>query len=83
MKGYASRPIELTEKQAERIALQWLGDVRGNPTTPSYHTFSDEKAPAHAVAFYRNFRTLFGADMPFEAAQKFFTKYAGEPLGRG
>ena len=83
MKGYASRLIELTEKQAERIALQWLGDVRGNPKTPSYHTFSDEKALAHAVAFYRSFRVLFSTERPFDAAQKFFTKYADERYSEG
>ncbi len=83
MRGYANRLIDLTEKHADRIALQWLGDVRMNPKTPSYHTFSDEKALSHAAAFYRNFRTLFCTEKPFDAARKFFTKYADERYAEG
>lgn len=83
MKGYATKLIEVTEKHAERLALQWLGDVRMNPKTPSYHNFSDEKALSHAVAFYRSFRTLFSTDKPFDVAQKFFTKYADERYSEG
>lgn len=83
MKGYATKLIEVTEKHADRIASQWLGDVRVNPKTPSYHSFSDEKALSHAVAFYRNFRSLFITEKPFDAAQKFFTKYADERYSEG
>ena len=83
MKGYATKLIEVTEKHADRIASQWLGDVRMNPKTPSYHTFSDEKALSHAAAFYRNFRSLFSAEKPYDAARKFFTKYADERYAEG
>ena len=83
MKGYATRLIEVTEKHAERIAVHWLDDVRVNPKTPSYHNFSDEKALSHAVAFYRSFRVLFSTERPFDAAQKFFTKYADERYSEG
>ena len=83
MKGHATKLIEVTEKHADRIALQWLGDVRMNPKSPSYHRFSDEKALSHAVAFYRSFRTLFSAEKPFDAAQRFFTKYADERYSEG
>ena len=83
MKGYATKLIEVTEKHADRIASQWLGDGRMNPKTPSYHTFSDEKALSHAAAFYRNFRSLFSAEKPYDAARKFFTKYADERYAEG
>jgi hypothetical protein len=83
MKGYATKLIEITEKHADRIAAQWLGDVRANPKTPSYHSFSDEKALSHAIAFYRNFRALFSTEKAFDAAQKFFTRYADERYSEG
>jgi hypothetical protein len=83
MQGYATKLIEITELSADQIALQWLKDVRANPKTPSYHSFSDEKALSHASAFYRNFRSLFCTDKPFEAARKFFTKYADERYSEG
>ncbi|NPV03502.1 MAG: hypothetical protein HPY67_02065 [Syntrophaceae bacterium] len=83
MKGYATKLIEVTEKHADRIASQWLGDVRMNPKTPSYHNFSDEKALSHAAAFYRNFRSLFSAEKPYDAARKFFTKYADGRYAEG
>jgi hypothetical protein len=76
MKGYATKLIEITELNADKIARQWLKDVRANPKTPTYHNFSDEKALSHAIAFYKNFRALFCADKPFDAARKFFTIYA-------
>jgi len=63
--------------------VHWLDDVRVNPKTPSYHNFSDEKALSHAVAFYRSFRVLFSTERPFDAAQKFFTKYADERYSEG
>jgi hypothetical protein len=67
MQGYATKLIEITERGADKISLQWLKDVRANPKTPAYHNFSDEKALSHAVAFYKNFRALFCTDKPFEA----------------
>jgi len=83
MKGYATKLIEITELNADKIAGQWLKDVRANPKTPAYHNFSDEKALSHAIAFYKNFRALFCADKPFDAARKFFTKYADERYSEG
>jgi hypothetical protein len=83
MQGHATKLIELTENNADKIAHQWLKDVRVNPRTPTYHNFSDEKALAHAVQFYRHFRALFCTDKPFDAASKFFTKYADERFSEG
>lgn len=83
MKGYAIKLIEVTEKHGDRIALQWLSDVRVNPKTPAYHNFSDEKALSHAAAFYKNFRGLFCTEKPYEAARRFFTKYADERYSEG
>jgi hypothetical protein len=83
MKGHATKLIEITELNAEKIARQWLKDVRVNPRTPTYHNFSDEKALAQAHQFYTNFRALFCTDKPFDAARKFFTKYADERYSEG
>jgi hypothetical protein len=83
MKGYAAKLIELTEQGADKIAHQWLKDVRANPKTSAYHNFSDEKSLSHASAFYKNFRMLFCSDKPFDAARKFFTKYADERYSEG
>ncbi len=83
MNGYATKLIEVTEQNAEKIARQWLKDVRVNPKTPAYHHFSDEKALSHAMQFYHNFRALFLSDKPFDAAKKFFTKYADERYSEG
>jgi hypothetical protein len=83
MKGYATKLIEITEQGADKIAHQWLKDVRVNPKTPTYHNFSDEKSLSHAIAFYKNFRMLFCSDKPFDVARKFFTKYADERYSEG
>lgn len=83
MTAHATKLIELTERNAEKIAKQWLKDVRANPRTPSYQTLSDERALEHAKEFYSHFRQLFFTDKPFQEAKKFFSKYADERFAEG
>ena len=86
MKGYATKLIEITEHNADKIALQWLKDVRVNRTIPRPRpiTTSPTRRPCRTPSqFYTNFRALFCTDKPFDAARKFFTKYADERYSEG
>ncbi|NPU85624.1 MAG: hypothetical protein HPY65_14205 [Syntrophaceae bacterium] len=74
--SYATKLIEITERNAETIAQQWYNNVRMNPRTPSYHKIPEDEAKKQAMYFYTNFRKLFYSDNPFEEAQDLFSKYA-------
>lgn len=78
MQSYATKLIEITEKNAESIARQWYNNVKMNPKTPVYHTMPETKALRHALNFYSNFRNLFFSDNPFDEANAMFSKYAEE-----
>ena len=78
MQGVATKLIDVTETNAEKIARQWFADVRKNPKTPSYHTLAEDRAIPQAVDFYSKFRGVFAAKSPFEEARRVFAKYADE-----
>lgn len=78
MRSHATKLIELTEKNAETIARQWYSNVKMNPKTPAYHTIPENSAIRQALDFYKNFRSLFFTDNPFEEASDIFGKFAEE-----
>jgi len=78
MQAVATKLIDVTEANAEKIARQWFADVRKNPKTPSYHNLSEDRAIPQAVDFYQKFRGVFAAKSPFEEARRVYTKYADE-----
>ncbi len=78
MQAVATKLIDVTETNAEKIARQWFADVRKNPKTPSYHTLAEDRAIPQAVDFYTKFRAVFAAKSPFEEARRVYAKYADE-----
>jgi len=74
--SYATKLIEITEKNAEAIARQWYNNIRINPKTPFYHTMPENKALQQAMNFYNKFGRLFLSDHPFEEAHTLFGKFA-------
>lgn len=78
MLSAAKKLIDVTEKNADKIAAQWFGDVRKNPRTPSYHKLAESRAIPMAVEFYQRFRELFDAEKPFEQANRMFGVYADD-----
>jgi len=83
MQAVATKLIDVTETNAEKIARQWFADVRKNPKTPSYHTLAEDRAIPQAVDFYSKFRGVFAAKSPFEEARRVFAKYADECYSNG
>jgi len=83
MQAVATKLIDVTETNAEKIARQWFADVRKNPKTPSYHTIAEDKAIPQAVDFYTKFRAVFAAKSPFEEARRVYAKYADESYRNG
>ncbi len=83
MQAFTTRLIEVTELHAKTIAKQWFNDVRKNPKTPSYHNITEDRAIPQAIEFYSHFREVFMSDKPFEAAKRFFSKYAEDRYREG
>jgi hypothetical protein len=83
MQAFTTKLIEVTEFHAKTIAKQWFNDVRKNPKTPSYHNITEDRAIPQAIEFYSHFREVFMSDKPFEAAMRFFSKYAEDRYREG
>lgn len=83
MKIFASKLIDFTELHAAEIAKQWYAAVKKNPKTPSYHEMPEDEAISQAINFYRNFRKVFMAKNPYEAAQEVFSNYASHSYKKG
>jgi len=78
MQAYAAKLIDLIELKAEKIAKQWAVDVRKHNRTPSYSSLPLDRVIERGVDFYRLFRQMSLADVPYEAAKTFSWKYAKE-----
>jgi hypothetical protein len=78
MQAYAAKLIDLIELKAEKIAKQWAADVRQHNRTPSYSSLPLDRVIERGVDFYRLFRQMSLANVPYEAAKTFSWKYAKE-----
>ena len=78
MQAYAAKLIDLIEIKAENIARQWATDVMKHNRTPSYNSLPQDRVIERGVEFYRLFRQMSLADIPYEAAKTFSLRYAQE-----
>lgn len=83
MKAYATKLIDLTEYNAEKIAKQWAKDVRTNNKTQAYHGAPEERIIRQAVDFYHHFREMFFHDEPYKLAESYFESYAAKRYQEG
>jgi len=78
MQAYAAKLIDLIELKAENIAKQWAADVMKHNRTPSYSKLRKDLVIERGVEFYKLFRQMSLAGVPYEAAKTFSWKYAKE-----
>ena len=83
MSVFSTKLIEVTELHAKTISKQWYNNVRKNPRTPAYHNITEDRAIPQAIEFYSHFREVYMSDKPFEAARRFFSKYAEDRYREG
>lgn len=76
MQAYAAKLIDLIELNAEGIARQWATDVMKHGRTPSYRSLQKDEVIEQGIKFYRLFRQMSLADVPYEAAKTFSWIYA-------
>ena len=67
--------VELIEKNADNLAIQWLKDVKKNVNTPFYHTFQEEPLFERARNMYKNLSRWLSISTPKEETGKFYRKY--------
>lgn len=83
MRAFATRLIDLTEKNADKIAIQWANDVKTNIKTYSYHDAPKTKIIGQAIEFYKSFRQMFFHEAPFDLAEEIFEKFAEDNYRAG
>ncbi|HDQ03918.1 MAG TPA: hypothetical protein ENN23_05020 [Deltaproteobacteria bacterium] len=76
--SYATKLIDLIESKAEKMARQWAADVMKHNRTPSYQSLPEDMVIEQGVNFYRLFRQMSMAQVPYEEAKTFSWKYAEE-----
>jgi len=82
MKTFTAKLVDLTERNADKIAAQWAKDVQTNLKTYSYHDISRGKIMNEARDFYRNFQKIFH-ESPYDLAGEIFGQYAEEKYREG
>ena len=75
--------VELIEKNAEKLAREWLKDVRKNVHTPTYHTFDEDRLYQRAFNMYKNLGQWLNVQTPKEQTAKYYRKYGHERWQEG
>ena len=75
--------IELIEKNAEKLANQWLKDVTENLHTPFYHNFNPDHLYERSLNMYKRLGHWLSIQTPKEETAKFFKKYGQDRLREG
>lgn len=76
MEAFVDKLINVTRHHAEQIADQWSAAIRSNHRTASYKAISHEACKKQAVDFYKNLRSIYYSDQPYEESIAFFTRFA-------
>jgi len=83
MEVFADKLINITRHNADSIAEQWAKAVTSNPRTPSYHSVPVEECKQQARDFYKNLRSIYFSEKPYEESSIFFTKFAEDRYREG
>ena len=75
--------VELIEKNAEKLAREWLQDVRKNVHTPTYHTFDEDRLFQRAFGMYKNLGQWLNVQTPKEQTTKYYLKYGQDRCQEG
>jgi hypothetical protein len=75
--------VDLIEKNAEKLAREWLQDVRKNVHTPTYHTFDEDRLYQRAFNMYKNLGQWLNVQTPKEQTSKYYLKYGQDRYQEG
>ncbi|MGE5253274.1 MAG: hypothetical protein ACM3N7_04870 [Planctomycetaceae bacterium] len=75
--------VDLIEKNAEKIAKEWLADVQKNALTPFYHTFDKDLLYERATNMYKALSQFLSVQTPKEQISKYYNKYGQDRCHEG
>lgn len=75
--------VELIEKNSEKLAREWLKDIRQNGHTPTYHTFDEDRLFQRGLNMYKSLGLWLNVQTPKEQTAKFYRKYGHERCQEG
>jgi len=75
--------VELVEKNADKLAQEWLKDVIENVHTPFYRTFNRDKLYERAFDMYKKLGNWLSVNTPKEHTVKYYKKYGQERYEEG
>lgn len=75
--------VALIENDADTLTKHWLTDVRANPSTPTYHTFSEEKLYKRAHLVYSQLSHWISRETSKEEIRSYYTKLGQERFKEG
>jgi hypothetical protein len=75
--------VELIEKNADNLAIQWLKDVKKNVNTPFYHTFEEDLLFERARNMYKSLSRWLSASTPKEETARYYQKYGEDRCHEG
>ena len=75
--------VELIEKNADKLAGQWLKDVKQNVHTPFYHTFDEDRLHQRALSMYKTLGQFLSIQTPKEQTAKYYRKYGQDRCQEG
>ena len=82
-KIFADRLVDAVERYAKEIASQWYKSLKANPKTPSYHSLPEEECLPKAVFCYKNLRSMYFSEKPYQEMEDYFARYAEERHDEG
>jgi len=75
--------VEWIEKNAEKLAKEWLTDVQKNSLTPFYHTFDEDRLYERAKNMYKGLSQFLTLQTPKEQISKYYKKYGQDRCQEG
>jgi hypothetical protein len=75
--------VDLIEKNADKLAKEWLADVKKNALTPYYHTFDEDRLHERAFSMYKELSRFLEVKTPKEQITKYYRKYGQDRFQEG
>ena len=79
----SERLVSLIERDAETLTKNWLQDVRENPSTPTYHTFNEEKLYQRAHLVYSQLSHWVSRETDKGEIMNYYTRLGAERFSEG
>ena len=73
MEFISDKLIKLIERDADQLTNNWLSNVQNHPTTPTYHTYDQNKLYQRAFRVYSQLGKWISRETSKEDIEKYYT----------